>query len=332
MNGSASTAVPKVSVLMLAYNHEPFIAQALDSALAQKTDFPFEIVVGEDHSTDRTAAIIQECQLRFPEQVRLLSRPTNIGMMRNFVETYQACRGKYVALLEGDDYWTDTTKLQQQVGFLDDNPDYAICFHDVLVVGRHGRDEPWRACSLFKKKESGLKQLIHGNYIPTCSAVVRNGLLQEFPGWLMSLGLGDWPFLLLIAQHGKIRYLDRVMAHYRMGNGVWSGDLPIRNTHKLIAACEALNAGLDFRFNPAFRCGIFWCWCDLAVKYAECGSAAEALRFRRLAIRFSWQHLPTVLLTGWMPMKLRFKTLARLYSPGLYSRVRHLTGKTAGGS
>jgi glycosyltransferase involved in cell wall biosynthesis len=317
---------------MITYNHESFIAQALDSALAQKTDFPFEIVVGEDHSTDRTAAIVEEYQLRFPGQVRLLNRPKNIGMLRNFVDTYQACRGKYIALLEGDDYWTDTTKLQQQVDFLDANPDFAICFHDVLVVGRHGRDEPWRACSLFNEKESGLKDLIHGDYIPTCSAIVRNHLLQEFPGWFMTLQLGDWSFLLLIAQHGKIRYLDRVMAHYRMGDGVWSGDSSIRNTHKLIAANEALNAAFDFRYNSAFRCGIFWCWCDLAVKYAECGSAAEALRFRRLAIRFLWQHLPAVLLTGWMPMKQRFKTLARLCSPGWYSRIQHLTRKTAGGT
>lgn len=313
--------LPKVSVLMLAYNHEPFIAQALDSALAQKTTFPVEIVVGEDHSSDRTAAIVQEYQVRFPNQVRLLDRPSNLGMLRNCVETYQACHGQYVALLEGDDYWTDTTKLQQQVDFLDENPDYAICFHDVLVVGQHGRDEPWRACNVFTNKESGLKDLVHGNYIPTCSAVVRNGLFQDFPSWFTTLQLGDWSFLLLIAQHGKIRYLDRVMAHYRMGGGVWSSDLPLRNTYKLITAIETLNAAFDFRFDRAFRCGLFWCWCDLAVKYAECGSTTEALRFRRLAIRFSWQHLPTVLLTGWTPMKLRFKTLARLWAPDWYSHV-----------
>ena len=97
----------KVSVCMITYNHERFIAQAIESVLMQETDFRVELVIGEDCSTDGTRAIVREFGERFPERIRLLLPEHNLGMMPNFVATLSACRGQYVALLEGDDYWTD---------------------------------------------------------------------------------------------------------------------------------------------------------------------------------------------------------------------------------
>jgi glycosyltransferase involved in cell wall biosynthesis len=116
----------KLSVAMITYNHERFITQALESVLAQRVNFDYEIVVGEDCSTDDTRAIVMYFHRRYPGRIVPLLREKNIGGARNIELTLAACRGQYVAMLEGDDYWTCEDKLQRQVDFLDANPDYAI--------------------------------------------------------------------------------------------------------------------------------------------------------------------------------------------------------------
>src|SRR5579864_5088925 len=117
----------KVSVMMITYNHERFIAQALESVLAQRVNFDYEIVIGEDCSTDRTREILLEFCRRYPKRIVPLLKDKNVGAMRNVEATLAACRGQYLALLEGDDYWTCEDKLQRQIDFLDEHPDYAIC-------------------------------------------------------------------------------------------------------------------------------------------------------------------------------------------------------------
>ena len=116
---SPDPADVKVSVAMITYNHERFIAQAIESVLMQQTDFAVELVIGEDCSTDGTRAIVRDYGERYPERIRLLLPEHNLGMMPNFVATLKACRGQYVASVEGDDYWTDPHKLQKQVDFLE---------------------------------------------------------------------------------------------------------------------------------------------------------------------------------------------------------------------
>ena len=125
----------KVSVLMVTYNHEAFIGQAIESALAQETNFDYEIVIGEDCSTDQTQEIAQEFQQRYPDRIRLLLRKNNLGGggKENFVKTYQACQGKYIAMLEGDDYWTSPHKLQTQVDFLESHPHFSLSSHNVFI-------------------------------------------------------------------------------------------------------------------------------------------------------------------------------------------------------
>lgn len=112
---------PLVSVWMITYNHEKFIAQAIDSVIMQKTNFDYEIVIGEDCSTDRTREIVLEYKAKHPDKFKLLLQEKNVGMMQNFIVTLKTCNGKYIALLEGDDYWTDPLKLQKQVDFLQAN-------------------------------------------------------------------------------------------------------------------------------------------------------------------------------------------------------------------
>src|SRR5690349_21232952 len=121
-------ANPVVSAKVITYNHEKYIRQCLDGIMMQKTTFPIEVIIGEDCSTDKTKAICEEFKARYPEQINLLSYPQNIGVAENAKRTRAACRGKYVAICDGDDYWTDPLKLQKQFDFMENNKDVTLCF------------------------------------------------------------------------------------------------------------------------------------------------------------------------------------------------------------
>ncbi len=124
-----------VSVVFITYNHEKYVRKAILSVLQQETDFPFEVIVGEDCSTDSTRAILQEIKAQYPDQVKLLFREKNLGRPTlNVYQTSMECSGKYVAYLEGDDYWTDTKKLQKQVDFLEAHPEYIAVTHTCQMV------------------------------------------------------------------------------------------------------------------------------------------------------------------------------------------------------
>ena len=124
---------PLVSVKMITYNHAPYIAQAIEGVLQQKTNFPFELVIGEDCSTDGTREIVFEYQEKYPDIIRVITSDKNVGMKKNGYRTTKACRGKYVAFCEGDDYWHHPDKLQKQVDYLESHPECGMVFTDFNV-------------------------------------------------------------------------------------------------------------------------------------------------------------------------------------------------------
>jgi glycosyltransferase involved in cell wall biosynthesis len=130
MNGTEIT----VSICCITYNHEKFIAQAIDNFVRQQTNFKFEIIIGDDCSTDNTLFIINQFSVKYPEKIKVFTSPENIGFHRNFIRCVEACKGTYIALCEGDDYWTDNYKLQKQVDFLKSNPGYIMCCHYTRVI------------------------------------------------------------------------------------------------------------------------------------------------------------------------------------------------------
>jgi len=174
----------KVSVAMITYNHERFIGQAIECVLAQSVNFDYEIVIGEDCSTDGTRAIIQDFQRRYPSRIVPLFRQHNIGAMRNYQGTVGSCRGQYLALLEGDDYWTCKDKLQRQVDFLDAHPDWAICCSRAEV-----RNENDQSADHVRAQT--------GTIFPTCPSAQRPndhdliGLLPVTPRAAGTYGLRD---------------------------------------------------------------------------------------------------------------------------------------------
>jgi glycosyltransferase involved in cell wall biosynthesis len=227
---------PKVSVLTITYNHERYIETALRSALDQRTSFPVEIIAGEDCSTDRTRAILLDLQRQFPDRIQLILQPENRGLMRNFADAFRACRGQYIALLEGDDYWTDPTKLQRQVEFLDAHPDCALCHHNALriVEGSAAAPQTWHRAAARSRWQS-VEEMCATNLVVSCTALFRGGLFGDLPDWFLECTAPDWALHILNAQHGRMYYQNAVMGAYRIHHeSVWSTSPRITQLGRMI--------------------------------------------------------------------------------------------------
>lgn len=170
-----------VSVAMTAYNHGKYIKQAIDSVLHQQTDFKYELVVGDDASPDNTQEIIKELYKKHPDKLKPILREKNIGAIKNIVDIVSHCNGKYVAFLEGDDFWTDPNKLQKQVDFLEKNPDYVACFHKNKVVDEDNNIISEKDMSFCKHEEYTLED--YRNFdLPgqTGTSIVRGDVFKQF--------------------------------------------------------------------------------------------------------------------------------------------------------
>jgi len=311
----------KVSVSMITYNHEKFIAKALDSILMQRTNFDYEIVVGEDCSTDNTRNILLGYQERFPDKLRLFLNEQNIGMHRNNEQTLESCKGEYVAILEGDDYWTSPDKLQKQVDFLDKHPECVICFHNVMEFYEDGSREPHPFHENLKKEVFTVEDLLAGNFIPTLSSMFRNGI-TKVPELFSLLPMGDWPFHIFTALHGKIGYINEVMAvHVHHREGVWFTMAQTQNwveSHKAsIIVYDYLYAHLGAKYRPMIARLLHELCHRLAREYEKRGELANARKYAVMA--FSRHFLMNKELS---------KQLVRLYAPMLYKSVKMLQ-KTA---
>jgi hypothetical protein len=221
--GDVVTARPKVSVLVVTYNHERFIERAVRSALSQQADFEYEIIIGEDCSTDGTRAALARLNAEFPGRLKLLLRERNLGPQRNFQGAYTECRGDYVAVLDGDDYWTDPSKLRKQAAVLDGNPGCTLCYHLTRFVSADEEPTGYIHPAATTPVQPTINDLFQSNLISPCSAMLRRAAVPELPDWMLSVVPGDWPLFLLAADAGRLLRLDEVMADYRIhSGGTWS--------------------------------------------------------------------------------------------------------------
>lgn len=204
-----------VSACMITYNHGVFIKEAIEGVLMQETSFPIECIIGEDYSIDNTRLICEKYEKKYSNIIKLLSSEKNLGAMSNLIRTLKACQGKYIALCEGDDYWTDPCKLQKQVDFLDNNPDYSLCGHSALQIF----EEEERPNQIYKPKNLKdfytIEDLIFASSIPTASFMIRRKIIDNLPLWLYNVRQGDYALLLLSAAKGKVRFIDETMSVYR---------------------------------------------------------------------------------------------------------------------
>lgn len=209
---------PKVSVVSISYNQEAYIAQALESFVSQEADFLFEVVICDDNSTDNTAKIIKEYAAKYPEIIKPKLRRKNIGIENNLVDALKRARGEYIALCEGDDFWTDPSKLQRQADFLDKRNDYSIVFHPVDVFFEN--DEQDGIVYPAEKNGFTVEELLRRNFIQTNSVMYRAG--SGYGADIMNMLPVDWYIHLYFAQFGKIGFIDRTMSSYRKHHGgVW---------------------------------------------------------------------------------------------------------------
>lgn len=344
---------PKVSVAMITYNHERYIVRAVESALEQRGDFDFEIVIGEDGSTDGTRELLLELERRAPDRIRLLLRERNVGMHENFIGVLTECRGKYIALLEGDDYWTHADKLRRQVELLDERPEVAICHHNALRV-YDDESQPtvaWNQTPL--PALATVDNLMRGNFIITCTTMYRNGKIGVFPDWFRRGRFCDWTLHVLNAQHGGIAYIDRVMAAYRQhAGGLWTG-LPQIERHRWMAeTAQLMRESLPERQRVILDSSI-GDWTARAVELAwreglssteqehALARAARPAAYQRLSHFYGaldaeragrrWQaagHLLRAVPRGWRQTHVGLAdiglALSRVVCPGAYRAVRTL--------
>lgn len=263
----------KVSVLVMTYNHEKFIAQALESALMQKTNFDYEILTSEDCSTDGTRQIVTDYQKAHPDRIRLLLSEKNVRSNQIVVRGIKAARGEYVAMLDGDDYWISPDKLQKQADFLDSHPECSMCFHNAKIFheveGREGRN--WTPPG--QKEISTLEDIWMGNFIATCSTMFRRDALPEVPAWYDDMfPITDWPLHILHAERGHIGYIDEVMGVYRYHPGGYYSPLSeSKKQQETLKFYRTMDRNLNYRYSKLVNIAISRYFFEWAEEYKSRG-------------------------------------------------------------
>lgn len=206
-----------VSVCTITYNQEDYIEQTIRSILEQRLNVPFEVIIGDDCSTDSTGIICQRWATEYPDHIHLLPNSTNLGVIRNFFRVLGEARGKYIALCEGDDYWCDADKLQKQVDYLESHPECGMVYAQVHHYNQKNKSFgiTWGGAA-----ETTFDCLLSDNCIPTPTVLFRRELLERYiadidpekQGWKM----GDFPMWLYFSQHSRIHFMAEVMAVYRV--------------------------------------------------------------------------------------------------------------------
>lgn len=239
---------PKLSVILITYNHEKYIRRALDSVLSQETDFPFEVVIGDDCSPDDTKNIIKEYRNNYPEQIRLVHREKNTGRPTlNVYETTMKCRGEYLAYLEGDDYWTDTKKLQKQVDFLESHPEYIACTHAHRMIDDNNEyitdpetlkiSDMYKWSGKFTMEDFKTSGCWPGHYATVVSKNIYKNAKHDYTILYKAHDfVDDGQILLFLLMEGDIFRLDDEMSVWRYvkksGGNSWTSRSMKRNIQK----------------------------------------------------------------------------------------------------
>lgn len=211
--------IPLVTTRTITYMHEHFIRECIESILMQKTNFPVEVIIHDDASTDKTADIMREYQVKHPRLIKAIYQEENQyskPLKGNIVESIQKLiQGKYIALCEGDDYWTDPLKLQKQVDFLERNTKYVLCFHNAEIKHENNSllNKPF--CDLDKTTFTIEDVITRRWFIPTQSIVYKRDLLDVRPTWMSYVYNGDLALQLMLADKGNFYYFDDIMSVYR---------------------------------------------------------------------------------------------------------------------
>jgi len=263
---------PLVSIRCITYNQEDYIAMALDGFLMQETEYPFEILVHDDASTDKTADIIREYETKFPNIIRPIYEVENQyskhdGSLRRIINSH--IRGEYVLLCEGDDYWTDSHKLQMQVEYMISHPECTLCFHAVnyLLEKRIVKND---RISEYECDIPTEKIILGGGfYCATPSLCLKKEDLLCFPRFRQIADVGDYPLQIMLATIGSVHYFPNICGVYRVNaKGSWTSsqssvDVQVKHWNNQIEWLSEYNDYSNYEYTDAVFSKIIYCYCSL---------------------------------------------------------------------
>ncbi len=232
-------ADPRVSVILMTRNHAPYLRQALESVLCQVTSFSFEVLLGEDHSTDHSITLCHDLQTAYPKTVRVITAAKQVGITANFLRLQVRARAPFVALLEGDDYWTSANKLERQIELLDNNPDWAWCGARTL-----NRIHPLPASESYGLSEVSRRFVVH-----TSTIMYRRKALNIYPrfpdmvGWISMVSI-------VLSQAGRCGFLDETVSYYRRhAGGLYTGANTLHRIELAQAFTDVMRSHLANRYD-----------------------------------------------------------------------------------
>lgn len=265
--------VPMINVMIITYNHSKFIAQALQSVLDQEINFSIKINIIDDCSTDGTQEIIQVFKRLYPDKIDLYINEKNIGFkvtQKNFFRGFKTLKGKYIAILEGDDYWTSPTKLQNQIDFLENNHDFVACAHNVLKIYEGCDTSPHIFLEPPNKESHDIFDLISiSSYFHTTTLTYRNVFQNKPPSQFENSLSCDLFITMAHAQFGKIRFFNDVMSVYRCHTGGrFSGMSETEGWMFNINGYRKYNAWLRYKYFKAFA-GAIYRYCEYLIRHGK---------------------------------------------------------------
>jgi glycosyltransferase involved in cell wall biosynthesis len=310
---------------MTSYQHERYVAEALDGILAQSTDFPFEVLVGDDASTDGTRAVIARYAKAHPDRIQTYFPEHNLGGGGKplFAELIRRSRGQYLAQLDADDYWTSPDKLARQVAFLDEHPECSMCFHNVICHYEDGSapDAPYSGHQ--EALELGVGTLLDGCQVASCTPLFRREAIDPLPDWYFDLPWGDWPMYFIAAQHGRLWYMPHIMGVYRIhSNGMYNGSPELERYETLTDFYEHLEGIVPPEFEGQRRLGLSKAWVRRGLAHERLGEREAARTCLRESLRLQpfgapSRYLPPYWGTG---ERRRMSLWLRLKVPAAWAR------------
>lgn len=253
-----------VTIRCLTYNHEKYIADAIESFLMQKVSFKYEIIIHDDASTDRTAEIIKEYEMKYPDIIKPIYQKVNQYSMGIKVSSFvrDKVRGKYIAVCEGDDYWIDPYKLQKQFEFMEEHLECSLCVHGGNVVSYNEKKVLYQNNAASNNRFFTVEEIIKGGggLFLTNSMFYRSELDKQRPNFLLNSPVGDYPLTINLALQGKVYYITDIMAAYRTGdNNSWTAReasnkvKKIKHFDKINEMLEEINCYTNYKYSEAIR-------------------------------------------------------------------------------
>jgi len=271
----------KLTILCVTYNHDKYIRQALNGFVKQITNFKYQILISDDASTDNTQRIIKEFSNRYPKIIKSILRSKNVGGKENFEHALSLIKSEFIAICEGDDYWTDPNKLQKQVDYLEKNMEYSICSHNVIVRDETGveiKEHEWLGKD--HRQNSTIEDILkYGSGGATCSLVFCHSAFTGYPEWSKSIKGGDWLLQILCCMSGKMKYFPEVMGVYRRHKynslfaakkrELFKGNKDVIGLpHKyLLEAAKIIDKNLNYKYHKELLNQKRYAYLNLAIEY-----------------------------------------------------------------